>query len=243
MPLGAAREALVLVEHREAIQDQPAIGLPEVRVRERSRSLVQFGTRGMLCGMADADDVLKSAGRFFGKLGGQLRETAKTAGTQIKQTTKQVTGLGRGTVKLELDHTRVAPGGTLRGRVVLALDEPVDAKRLVVTLRARQNLMTIGKTEGGKTVGASHAEVYQFDHELGGAKTYESGTLAFMLPVPPDALELRASAATNPLADAVRSLASALSPTAGPIEWQVIGRLEIAWGRDLTSEVDIVVAR
>jgi len=28
----------------------------------------------------------------------------------------------------------------------------------------------------------------------------------------------------------------------GPIEWQVIGRLEISWGRDLASEVDIVVA-
>lgn len=193
--------------------------------------------------MADADDVLKTAGRFFGKLGGQLKETAKTAGTQIVQTTKQVTGLGRGTVKLELDHTRVAPGGKLRGRVVLALDELVDAKRLIVTLRARQKIMTIGKTEAGKTVGTSHAEVYQLDHELGGAKTYESATLAFALPVPPDALELRPSAAQHPLADAVRSVASALSPSAGPIEWQVVGRLEIAWGRDLTSDVDIVVAR
>jgi hypothetical protein len=41
----------------------------------------------------------------------------------------------------------------------------------------------------------------------------------------------------------VRSVASALSPSAGPIEWQVIGKLEIAWGRDLSSDVDIVVAR
>jgi hypothetical protein len=41
----------------------------------------------------------------------------------------------------------------------------------------------------------------------------------------------------------VRTVASALTPQAGPIEWQVIGRLEIAWGRDLSSDVDIVVSR
>jgi hypothetical protein len=62
--------------------------------------------------------------------------------------------------------------------------------------------------------------------------------------VPPDALELRpSSAGTNPLADAVRTVASALSPSSGPIEWEVIGKLEIAWGRDLTKSVDIVVTR
>jgi hypothetical protein len=193
----------------------------------------------MLRGMADADDVIKGAGRFFSKLGGTL----KHAGGTIKQTTKQVTGLGRGDVKLELDQTRVAPGGTLRGRVVLALSEPVDAKRLVVILRARQKIVTITKNQAGRSVGTSHADVYQFDQELGSAKAYESGTVAFELPVPPDALDLRPAAGTHPIADAVRSVASALSPSAGPIEWQVIGKLEIAWGRDLSSDVDIVVSR
>jgi hypothetical protein len=193
--------------------------------------------------MADADEVLRRAGRLFEKLGEQLKETAKTAGTQIAQTTKQVTGLGRGTVKLELDHTRVAPGGTVRGRVVLALGEPVFAKRLVVTLRARQNVLTIGKTSDGKQIGASHAEVYQLDQELGGDQRYESGAISFALPVPIDALERRPQVTPNPLADAARSVASALSQAPGPIEWQVVGRLEIAWGRDLASEVDIVVSR
>jgi len=189
--------------------------------------------------MADADDILKNAGRFFSKLGGAV----KGAGSTIKQTTKQVTGLGRGGVKLELDNTRVTPGGTLRGRLVLALDEPVDAKRLVVTLRARQKVVTVRRTDAGKSVGTSHADVYQFDHELGGAKTYESTTVPFELVVPPDALDLRPSAGANPVADAIRTVASALSPAAGPIEWQVLGQLAIAWGRDLTTDVDIIVSR
>jgi len=195
----------------------------------------------MLRGMGDADDVVKTASRLFGKLGGALRE----AGGQVKDVAKQVSGVGRGDVKIELDQTRASPGGTLRGRVVLVLSEPVDAKRLVATLRARQRVVTVGKSSsGGRSAGTTHADVYAFDCELGGAAKYESGAHPFELVVPPDALDLRAqSSGANPLADAVRSVASAFSPTAGPIEWEVVGRLEIAWGRDLSSSVDVVIAR
>ncbi len=195
--------------------------------------------------MADADDVIKNAGRFFSKLGGQLKDAGKTVGAQVKQTSKQVTGLGRGTVKLELDQTKAAPGGTLRGKLVLALTEPVDAKRLLVTLRARQRHITVKSADGGRGVGTSHSDVYQLDRELAAAGIFEAGTYELELDIPPDALELRPKppTGTNPLADVARTVASALSPIAGPIEWQVIGKLEIAWGRDLSSDVDIVVTR
>ena len=80
--------------------------------------------------MADADDVIKGAGRFFSRLGGQLKEVGKTVGTQVQKTSKQVTGLGRGAVKLELEQTKLAPGGTIKGKLVLALTEPVEAKQI-----------------------------------------------------------------------------------------------------------------
>lgn len=203
--------------------------------------------------MADRDELLKKAGGFFSKLGGQLKETATTvggtlkeagtvAGAQIKQTAKQVTGLGRGSVRLELDQTKAGPGSTIQGRLVLALTEPVEAKRLIVQLRARQKQVTVRRDSGGRSIGTSHAEVYTFTVELGGPKTYESETLPFELTVPPDALELKASSPSTPLGEVVRTVASAVSPTAGPIEWQVVGTLEIPWGRNLSHDVDIVVA-
>lgn len=192
--------------------------------------------------MADPDELLKSAGKFFKKLGGQIKDTAQAAGTQIKQTTKQVTGLGRGTVKLELDQVKAAPGGTLAGRVVLALTEPVEAKRLVVSLRARQKHLTVKRDASGKTVGTSHADVYQFERELGGAQTYQTEAFEFELTVPPDALELKAAAPSTPLGEVVRTVASAVSPQVGPVEWQVVAELEIAWGRNLSSDVDVTVA-
>jgi hypothetical protein len=204
--------------------------------------------------MADADDLLKKAGGFFSKLGKQAKETAQVAGTeigkaavvagtQISKTAKQVTGLGRGTVRLELDQTKAAPGGTINGRVVLALAEPVDAKKLVITLRARQKMVTVKRSDAGKSVGTSHAEVYTFNLELGGTKSYATETLPFELTIPPDALDLRAGSPTTPLGEVARTIASAVSPSAGPIEWQVVATLEIPWGRNLTHDVDIVVTR
>lgn len=217
--------------------------------------------------MADGDDILKKAGGFFSKLGAQIKEKAPVvgqtikegaitaggaikegatvAGAQIKQTAKQVTGLGRGSVKLELDQTKAAPGGTITGRLVLALTEPVEAKRLVVALRARQKMVSVSRREGGgRSVGTQHADVYNFELELGGETTYQvSETLSFELTIPPDALELKASPPQTPLGEVVRTVASAVSPTAGPIEWFVEGTLEIAWGRNLSHDVDIVVTR
>jgi hypothetical protein len=102
--------------------------------------------------------------------------------------------------------------------------------------------LTVSRDSSGKSVGTSHADVYQFDKELGAAKQYESETLAFELPVPPDAADLKAKAPSTPLGEVARTIASAVSPTAGPIEWEVIAELEISWGRNLTSSVDIIVA-
>lgn len=178
--------------------------------------------------MADADDLFEKAGGFFKKLGGTL-----------KSTSKQVTGLGRGAVKLELERTRVAPGDALRGKVVLELSEPVDAKKLVVELRAHQR--TISFRDGARSV--ARTEVFRFDQELGAAKSYASGPIAFELTVPPDALDKQAPAQSHPIADAVRSVAQVFSPSTGPVEWSVTARLDVPWGRDLSATVDIAVAK
>lgn len=201
--------------------------------------------------MADGDDVLKGASRFFSKLGGQLKEAGgqlkevgKTVGSQVVQTSKQVTGLGRGSVKLELDQTKAAPGQAIKGRLILAVTEAVEVKRVLVTLRARQRYIAVKRSDGGG-VGSSHADVYQFDKELAPSGKYDpQQTFDFELVVPPDALDLKPqqSAGGNPLSDVARTIASAVTPNAGPIEWQVIGRLEISWGRDLAHDVDIIVA-
>jgi len=181
--------------------------------------------------MADADELLKKASGLFTKLG-----------TTLKQTTRQVTGLGRGAVRLELDRTRVAPGDALRGRATLALTEPVDAKRLIVSLVAHQRIVEIQRHVGQRTSVVNRSEIFRFDHELGGAQTYQSQVFPFELVVPSDALHKQPVPGSHPVADAIRQVAAAVGPTGGPVEWSVAVRLEIWWGRDLAHDVDIIVA-
>jgi hypothetical protein len=182
--------------------------------------------------MSDADELLKKAGGFFSKVGATL-----------KQTGKQVTGIGRGEVRIELDRTKVAPGEPLRGRIVLSLPEAVEGKRLVVSLLAYQRTIDFQRRDGHRATTANRSSIFRFDQELGAAQTFTSKTVAFELTVPPDALDKQAPVGSHPIADAVRSVASVLGPQAGPIEWSVAARLEIAWGRDLSHDVDIVIAR
>jgi hypothetical protein len=182
--------------------------------------------------MADPEDMLEKASGLFSKLGATLTRT-----------TKQVTGLGRGTVRVELERTKVAPGEALRGTVTLALSEPVDAVALVVSLRAHQRTIALPRRDGSRTAVSTRSEIYHLDRELGGAQAYASRTVGFELVVPPDALDKQAPPGSHPIADAVRSVAAVLGPQAGPTEWSVSARLAIAWGRDLVHEVDIVIAR
>jgi hypothetical protein len=182
--------------------------------------------------MSDAEDLLKKAGGFFNKLG-----------SQIKQTSKQVTGIGRGSVRVELERTKVAPGDSIKGKLVLALPEPVEGKRLLVSLRAHQRTVEIQSRNGNRTPVSNTSTIYHFDLDLGPSKTYESESIPFELPVPTDALDKQAPAGSHPIADAIRTVASVLQPTVGPVEWSVSAKLEISWGRDLTHDVDIVVSR
>lgn len=202
--------------------------------------------------MADEDGFAK-AGRFFSKLGGKLKEVGTVVGEQVVEkgqivgkqvvaTSKQVTGLGRGEVRLEIPNPKAAPGGAFTGKLVLALKEPVEGKRAIVSLQAHQRRMTM--KDG--TAGSSYVPVYNFDRELAPSGTFAEGqTFDFELTVPTDALELRPkeSAGANPLVDVARTIASAVTPNVGPIEWRIVGRLEIAWGRDLSTNVDVIVAQ
>ena len=184
--------------------------------------------------MASDEEIHRKASALFGKLGAGLRSASK-----------QVTGIGRGSVRLTLPSVRATPGGELVGAVALELPEPVAAKELRVTLKASQRTVEYRRVDGVRSAVTSSGEVYRFDLRLGGQQTYTSGPHQFSLTVPPDALDLRVSPGTGggALGDIARTVASVVTPTAGPIQWQVIAVLDIAWGKNLTHAVDVTVVR
>ena len=186
--------------------------------------------------MVDDDDIIRGANRLFKTVGGAV----KKAGGAVVKAGQQVVS-GRGTVAIELERDRFAPGGDVRGKVTLTIALPVEAKKLVVQLRAMQRTVDYHRAGGVRTIGSSKVTIYQFEKELGGPRRYGSEELPFTLVVPRDATARQAPAPAGKLGDVARAVSSVVAPTTGPIEWRVTATLIIPFGRDLDHGVDIVV--
>lgn len=185
-------------------------------------------------GVVDDDEIIKAANKFFGKVGSTLKKGAQSA-VKAGQT---VTGVGRGSVRVALESTRASPGGDVRGKVVLELVEPVEARKLVVELRASQRVFD---ARGGvRALATTTTTIYRFESELDGARRYHQEEVPFTLTVPKDTGG-RPPAPAGRIGDVARAVSSVVQPTTGPIEWRVIATLVIAFGRDLEHAVDLAV--
>lgn len=197
--------------------------------------------------MVDDDDIIRGANKLFKSVGGALKkaggvalDVGKQAGGAAVKAGKQVVG-GRGHVAISLDRDRFAPGDEIRGKVTLAIAEPIEGKKLIVQLRAMQRTVDYHRSAAVRTVGTTHAIIYKFEKELGGPRRYGSEELPFTLVVPRDAGK-QAQAPGGKIGDVARAVSSVVAPTTGPIEWRVTATLVIPFGRDLDHGVDIVVA-
>jgi hypothetical protein len=174
------------------------------------------------------DDYLKKAGDVFNKLGHRLRTTV---------------GVGVGAVELALDTRDLSPGDTLRGAVTLRLPEPVEAKRLVLAIRATQKMVSYGKDpHGGRSVQQNRVVVYRQNRELDGERTYRDGErFEGQLVIPADVLE-REPEIEGTLGAVARAVSSLTQPRRLPLEWQVMALLEIPWKRNLKKVHEITVS-
>ncbi|MBK9035849.1 MAG: hypothetical protein IPL61_32140 [Myxococcales bacterium] len=183
--------------------------------------------------MPTDDEIVNAANKFFRTVGSAV----KKAGTSAVKAGQSVTGLGRGDVRVTLDALRARAGAELRGTVALALTEPIDARRLVVELRASQRGV---ETRGGVRAPTA-TTLYKFEHELGGAQRYHREQLAFTLPVPRELGGGRAAPPAGRLGDVARAVSAVVAPTTGPVEWKVVARLVVPLGRDLDHAVDVLI--
>jgi hypothetical protein len=160
--------------------------------------------------MASGDDILKTANRLFSKIG-----------NKVASTTRQVTGIGLGELRIVLDRTKLAPGDTLRGTVTLELTQPLDARKLTVGLRAGVRPADLANIGGLRIPGSPETPMFQAVQELAGTKTYDSAGFPFELVIPAHAHEIQTAS--------------------GTVEWRVFARLDNPRGRDLDHAVEIVV--
>ncbi len=142
---------------------------------------------------------------------------------------KMVFGIGEGKIKLELNTHDVTAGGKLSGKLKLELKAPKKAKELRVELIGEQRQGRSGKTK--KVV------IYQFKQVLGGEQEYSGGEYEFELQAPPISEVGQHLGGAAGLALGAARLLGAIHP----VEYYIVGTLDLPMSMDINKKVQIAV--
>ncbi|HVI01090.1 MAG TPA: hypothetical protein VM869_20370 [Enhygromyxa sp.] len=173
----------------------------------------------------------------------QVGEGAKIAGQGLRQAAdeaRKVAGIGVGSITLEPTRSSYELGDTIRGTLKLQLSEPTPAKRLVVTLRATRKRYVVQRGSDGRSSPVQRNEtIVEHEVELGGERTYESGTHSFTVHIP-DRIAAKVEI-DGMLGDALRAAQTLRSMTESPIHWTLTGFLDIPWKRNVSKQIDLSI--
>ena len=172
-----------------------------------------------------ARDWFKEASKAFSRIG----EGVVTATSKAVDEARKTAGIGVGEVAIELDRYKLHPGESVKGTVKLALNEEVEADRLVVSL--------VGTRRGD---GDDDETFFELTHELSGHDTYSGGEYEFDIQIPDDAITPTPSS-EGFIGDLAKTVEALARGSKRPARWRVVAGLEIPWRRNLKSKVDITI--
>jgi len=145
-------------------------------------------------------------------------------------------GFGQKKIDVILEKFNFSPGDTIKGKVILKLGKPTNAKQLKVGLRGERISRNMARTSQGTTPHAEKNYIFNFEMPLDQEKEYNEGEYQFEIKVP-----MNLSNATMPggaigdLLKGVEILANAESR----VNWYVIAYLDVPMGIDISKKVQV----
>jgi len=142
-------------------------------------------------------------------------------------------GFGKGKIDLQVEKTGFAFNESIRGKVRLELSKDVKAKGVFVALLAtRENRTTT--YSGGRASTQSHTEtLYEDKRQLDGEKEYLAMAYNY---------DFEIIAPTGDRFQAPGGILGGLSKIfSSPIQWQLIAKLDVPGGFDVSKKVKISV--
>ena len=139
----------------------------------------------------------------------------------------------KGKVDLMLDKVTFSPGETMTGKITLKLRNPLQAKALVVGLRATRTVRS-GKSTTTKTL-------FDLPKTISGEQLYAQGETSYDLKyeIPQNVLNNAGVKTGNETIDTMMTAVSSF--TQGVIHWEVYTYLDIA-GFDLKKTVTVNIS-
>lgn len=141
----------------------------------------------------------------------------------------------KGKIIIQLSQFDFAEGGTISGKIILQLRKQIQAKELIVGLRALQKIIS-GR---GKQIQSTSA-VYDSKQSLQGSKIYPKGETSFDFSIKVPKGILPPANTDNPILDGALKSVKILVGSSSFLKWYVYASLEVA-GWDLRNQVHVNV--
>jgi len=143
-----------------------------------------------------------------------------------------VFGFGKGKFEIILEKYNFSPGETIKGRILMKLKKPTQAKALKVGLVGEKKTTQYRKTSSSQ----SKTHFFDFEMPLDGEKEYLEGEYNFEIKIPSSVLQRPAPGGA--VGDIVKGI-QLLSGKDVRINWYVIAKLDIPSGFDVSKRVQV----
>lgn len=192
-----------------------------------------------------ASDWFKKVGKVIAVTAEATAEVVRDTAVSTAEVVRTTAGVGVGSIAFDVSQVDYKPGDKITGKVILSLEEPTAADKLVVRLYATGTRTRYERESGSssKTLVHEKETLYSFDLEVDGDKTYPAGenSYEFSIRIPTDA-EDEVTLPESGLLSEVAKVASLFSRGAKhPTTWALRAFLNIPWKRNLKKEVAIQV--
>ena len=124
-----------------------------------------------------ASDWLKKVGKVIQVTAEATAEVVRDTAVSTAEVVRTTAGVGVGAIAFDVSQVDYKPGDKVSGRVILDLEEPTAADKLVVRLYATGTRTRYERESGSssKTLVHEKETLYSFDLEVDGEQTYPAG--------------------------------------------------------------------
>ncbi len=144
-------------------------------------------------------------------------------------------GFGKGKIKIELEKFNYSPGETVKGKLILNLKKPIEARGLYVEFIGEQRTsQNIGVKRSSQT-----RRVYDFKQTLDGEKEYPAGqelVYPFEIKIPENTKH-----ELNEKVEKALAIAKTIGLMSNYTSWFIIGKLDVPLSIDISKKIQITV--
>ena len=148
--------------------------------------------------------------------------------------------MSKGKIEVIIPKFNFSPGETVNGEVILKLDAPLKARGLKIAILGKRISKPMSINPGKMSSRTTSSTIFDFTEQLDGEKEYNSSELRypFSIKIPEGIYSVPEPSG---VVGTMLAMGKALSQYNSRVEWNLIANLDVPWGFDISTKIQISV--